>query len=74
MPISDAFYDHRIDEPTSAEMSIMRVAYIDLANLVDGLLEQSRSKSLAMTHLEDSLMRAVQGLAIDRGEKVEVGL
>lgn len=71
MPAPDTFYYHQITPETSERMTAIRVAYIELAEkLMD--LPESRSRSLALTHLEDSCMRAIQSLAVAEGEKIIV--
>jgi len=45
-------------------MERVRQGYVDLAELVCKLCPESRSKSLSLTYLEDSLMRSIQSLAL----------
>lgn len=45
-------------------MERVRQSYVDLAELVCKLCPESRSKSLALTYLEDSAMRSIQSLAL----------
>lgn len=42
----------------------LRQRFMQLANRVNELVPDSRDKSLALTHLEDGLMRAIRGVAI----------
>ena len=56
-------YYSNIPTLSMTEMETVRQRYVDLAvDLLDALPE-GRSKSLALTHLEESLTRAVQALA-----------
>lgn len=55
----------------------LREEYIALALKVAEIVPNGRDKSLAITHLEDSLMRAIRGVAInltplgpERGDRV----
>jgi hypothetical protein len=45
-------------------MSEVRLAYLTLAGAVQVWCPDNRSRSLAMTYLEDSLMRAIQSIAV----------
>lgn len=42
----------------------LRGRFVALANRINELVPDSRDKSLALTHLEDGLMRAIRGVAI----------
>ena len=69
--VPDTFFYHRVESVIVQEtMEHMRTAYKDLAGSLVRGLPDCRSKLLALTHLEDSLMRAIQALAIEHGEKV----
>lgn len=57
-------YYHLVTPGTAAIMADLRHAYIGLADLVLQSTPPSREQSFALTHLEDSLMRAMQSLAI----------
>jgi len=52
-------------------MELLRKQYIILAQLVLDLCPHGRSRSLAFTHLEESLMRAIQSVALT-GELVDI--
>lgn len=54
----------------AAHMSHLRLSYLVLAEQILGLCPPNRSRSLAMTELETSLMRAIQSLAVT-GELVD---
>ena len=64
----ELFYHKVTDQQTIAVMKEIRAWYIDLWATIDDLMPDCRSKSLARTALEDSLMRAIQALAVTRGE------
>lgn len=68
------FCYHTVDADGQKHMADIRRAYHDLAELVLCDLPECRSKSLAVTYLEDSLMRAVQAIAITEGEKQNIGV
>ena len=55
---------HIVSTETQAEMQELRVMYLDLALSIIREQDKSRSQSLALTQLEESLMRAIQGLAL----------
>jgi hypothetical protein len=62
---------HSVSDPECVRIMIrVRGAYIALAATVLELVPAGRSRSLAMTHLEDSLMRAIQALALEGGTPV----
>lgn len=63
------FFYHRVTAGIEAAMTLLRDDYLRLA--VATLRDQppSRSQSLALTHLEEALLRAIQGLAL-QGEPV----
>jgi hypothetical protein len=52
-------------------MDSLRKQYIALAQSMLDLCPPGRSRSLAFTHLEESLMRAIQSLAIT-GELLDI--
>ena len=54
----------------TSHMGDVRCAYIALAELLLALCPPNRSRSLALTELEASLMRAIQSLALS-GELVD---
>jgi len=64
-------YYHVVDTETMKAMARLRQVYIELGAEL-GNLPDCRSKSLAKTHLEDSLMRSMQALAL-QGSAVEPG-
>jgi hypothetical protein len=47
-----------------SHMAMVREQYIALAEAVLALCPPTRARSLALTHLEESLMRAIQSLAL----------
>lgn len=44
---------------------MLRTEFRKLAHLVNGICPDGRCKSLAITHLEDALMRTIQSIAIE---------
>lgn len=59
------FFYHTVDKDLQTRMTTIRAEYIALAVSVLNACPDSRSKSLALTHLEDSCMRAIQSLALE---------
>lgn len=57
------FY-HRVTAATQDEMDTVRRAYHSVAQIVLDHTPASRYQSLALTALEESLMRAIQSLAV----------
>lgn len=57
-------YNHRPDDALAQRMIDLRSHYIGLGEIILKELPEGRSKSLAKTHLEESLMRAIQSLAL----------
>lgn len=67
----ETFHYHKVtDEAAIKQIESVRSMFICLADVLEAQLPESRSKSLALTYLEDSLMRAIQTLALDGGEIV----
>lgn len=63
---------HKDLTPAQSEtMGELRQRYINLAESLVDDLPAGRSQSLALTHLEDSLMRAIQALALQGTPDVE---
>ena len=58
------FCYHRVTEETANEMAVLRTAYKIVARKVVTQCPDSRERSLAITALEESLMRAIQSLAL----------
>src|SRR5215510_12464400 len=55
---------HVVDEATQQRMAALRTEALGLAVGLLRASPPSRSQSLALTHLEDSLMRGIQSLAL----------
>jgi hypothetical protein len=55
---------HVVPKHIQEDMVEIRVQYIQLALTVLRNTEYSRSQSIALTHLEESLMRTIQGMAM----------
>ena len=70
--VNDEFYYHRVTPEIALDMTDFREMYINVAEVLDEHLPDGRAKSLALTYLEESLMRAIQSLALT-GEKVPKG-
>jgi len=66
-------YFHTVNPDIVTKMAEVRSAYIELGKMILAELPESRAKSLAKTHLEDSLMRAIQALAL-QGEEQPQGM
>jgi hypothetical protein len=64
-------YHKDIPPRTVESMGQIRQEYVDLAETLVGELPEGRSKRLALMHLEDSLMRAIQALALQGTPDVE---
>ena len=63
---------HKDLSPRQVEtMREIRQRYVDLAESLIDDLPVGRSQTLAITHLEDSLMQAVQALALQGTPDVE---
>ena len=57
-------YHKDISHETQMVMEEVRQSYIGLAQFLTTALSEGRSKSIALTHLEESEMRAIQSLAL----------
>ena len=64
---------HQVGERTAEKMTTIREAYYRLATLLCLELSDSRERSLALTHLEESSMRAIQCLAVSEGKAIPIG-
>ena len=67
------FQYHQVDAKTAAKMAGIREAYYRLATLLCLELPNSRECLLALTHLEESSMRAIQCLAVSEGKAIPIG-
>lgn len=65
----DTFHYHKIDADVAERMVYIRRLFIELAEFLEVLLPDGRSKALCLTHLEDALMRAIQSEAVANGVK-----
>lgn len=66
------FIHHKdISKEDQLLMEKIRQQYIDTATMVLVHLQRSRSKSLALTHLEESCFRAIQAIALQNTPDVE---
>lgn len=65
---------HKITDTDAIDrMSVVREAYYNLYTIVVLNTLRNRSQSIALTHLEESLMRAIQAIAVEYGEPQELG-
>ena len=67
----EEFKYHEVKEDTAKKIASIRFAFYELAMKLNSTLPESRSKSLSLTYLEDSSMRAIQALAISEGKPIE---
>lgn len=67
------FYYHTVTRDTAEKMTEVRARYHQLACYLRQHLHRTRELSLALTHLEDSCMRAIQCLAITEGTPLPIG-
>ena len=65
-------YYKNLDKGIQESMEKIRQSYIDLGELICNTCPESRSKSLALTYLEDSLMRSIQSLALQGEADIEL--
>lgn len=65
----ELFY-HKVNSTTQVEMDDVRQRYISLWRYLHATLPDCRSKSLARTALENSLMRSIQSIAATKGELI----
>ena len=73
MTTLEEFKYHEVNKDTTRKMSYLRKLYYDLAYFISTTLPECRSKSLCLTELEQSSMRAIQALAISEGQPIEPG-
>lgn len=66
------FTYHQVPTDIAEQMTDLRAEYYRLATRIVTDLPESREKSLALTHLEDSCMRVIQALAV-QGTPVPIG-
>ncbi len=57
-------YHSDLAEAVVKQMSDIRQMYINLGSVIVETVPNSRSRGLALAYLEDSLMRAIQALAL----------
>jgi len=68
------FLYHGVTTETANTMATLRAQYWALAHTVLVMLPASRERSLAMTALEESLLRTIQCLAVHEGRPVQIGI
>lgn len=59
-----SFCYHTVSSEVQAQMAQIRAQYMELAVLIMRNGPPTRSQSLALTHLEEAQMRAIQDLAL----------
>ena len=64
------YHQVHVSSVAAAHMGHLRLKYLRLAEAILGLCPPNRSRSIAMTELENSLMRAIQSLAMT-GELID---
>ena len=72
MPLDNnqELYFHQVtDDTVLLVMRDMRKRYIDLALHIEAACARNRARSIALTHLEESLQRTIQSLAMTHGTK-----
>lgn len=67
------FQYHTVTRETADKMAVIREQYYRLATTVVTTLPYTRERSLALTHLEESSMRAIQCLALTEGTPIPIG-
>ena len=67
------FQYHAVDETSAKKMAAIRSSYYGLAEWLCEELPDSRERSLALTSLEESCMRAIQCLAVTEGVPRPIG-
>lgn len=70
--LRDMFY-HQVSQETTDKMTEVRRCYYELNVYIQTHCPVSRELSLAKTYLEDSLMRAIQALAVMEGTPIPIG-
>lgn len=70
----ECIHYHQVGTATAAKMADIRGHFIALGELLDERLPQGRSRSLALTALEESCMRAIQAYAVAEGVPFPAGV
>jgi hypothetical protein len=73
-PRPEMLYHKVTDIGDIERMGYIREQYYKLYGMIKLNTPTGRSQALAITHLEDSLMRAIQAIAIEFGEPQPLGL
>ena len=66
--MKETYKFHEFNEEQQEKMAKIREAYSSLDSLVTELTKPSREQSLATTNLEQSMMWAIKGLFVNKGE------
>lgn len=64
--ISNGMGFHPGNADVAPLFSELRGRFMDLAHLVNDTCPDGRDKSLAITHLEDALMRSIRAIAVEQ--------
>lgn len=67
------FLYHTVDDVTATLMADIRAQYLSLAVRIIREQDQSRPQSIALTQLEEALMRTIQGMALQGTPQVPPG-
>lgn len=72
-PRKEMMYHKVTDIGDQERMGYVREEYYKLYRVIKLNTPVNRSQSIALTYLEDSLLRAIQSIAIEYGEAVAPG-
>lgn len=67
-----SFRYHQVNQNTAEKMTRLREQYYRLAEVLMVTLPDNRSRSLALTALEESAMRAIQCYALSEGIPIPI--
>ena len=68
------FQYHTVTLETIDRMTALRAEYYHLATVLVTMMPNSRERELALTHLQESQMRAIQALAMGEGTPIPIGI
>jgi hypothetical protein len=68
----ELFLYHKVSPAGQERMAFLRKQYYSLAKMVLELCQEPQATALAMTHLEESCMRAIQSIALVEGKPEEI--
>ena len=67
------FMYHQVSADTAGKMTFLREQYYNLAAFLCSTLPDTREHQIALMHLEESCMRAIQCLAVTEGMPTMIG-